>query len=232
MSTTLGMAAAAVVTVTAVTCGLGSAVRAPDAASPRSGRAETAVLQRAEHVADGTVWRAQTTLPLGSGAWVTIDEEAVVDDDEALVRAFTHVRTAAGETTTWYDPRAGLVTTESGEGTTYRRTPTDARWVYGPVHTPGGEPLGTPLAAWVTYRAATHASQLRVVDEGGSALVPIDQLVVPTEQGGTVLVGDDSVDVDGTFVASLRLQATKTTFVRVDPFGTQVHFRRVEPRGT
>ena len=232
MSTTLGMAAAAAFTVAAVTCGLGNTVRSPDVTPIRPERAESAVLQRGEHVADGTVWRGKTTLPLGSGAWVTIDEELVLAEDETLVRAFTHVRSDGGETSTWYDPRAGLVTTERADGTTRRRIPTDARWVYGPVRMPGGDAVGTPLSAWVTYRAATHGESLRVVDAAGSALVPVDQLVVPTERGGVVLLGDDAIDVDGTFIASLHVQATKTTFVRVDPFGTEVHFRRMEPRGT
>jgi len=224
MSSTMGMAVAAGVTIAAVTCGVGGALRSPGSA--RADRMESSVLRRAEHVADGTVWRAQTTLPLGSGAWVTIDEEVILDDDDALVRAFTHVRGADGESSTWYEPRAGLVTTERGTVVTHKRVPSDERWVYGPVRAPGGEPVGTPLAAWVTYRAAAHATRLRVVDPGGSELVPVDQLVVATEGGAVVLLGNDAIDVDATFVASLHVQATKTTFVRVDPFGTEVHFAR------
>lgn len=186
-----------------------------------------AVIRQGVQEADGTSWRAHTTVLLATGP-VTVDEEVVLDDKGTLVRAYTSVQENGEETRTWLDPRASLVTTEAKGAVHHEHiTSDDAAWVYGPVHAGHGEAIGTPLAAWVTHRASLHHTQLRRVDAEGSTLVPVDQLVVTTGgEGHTVIVGDDAMEVGNDGVHTLHLRANNTTLVRVgSPDDSIIRFR-------
>lgn len=180
-------------------------------------RTEIAI-RAAAREADGTSWRAHSTVLLATGP-VTIDEEIVLADDGTLVRAYTSVQENGEETRTWYEPRAELVTTTAKSGTRHEHIANDgAPWIYGPVHATHGETIGTPLAALATHRAAEHHPRLLRVASTGSQLVPVDQLVV----GSTVIVGDDAIDVDGDGVRSLHLGAVETTLVRTGDANEEV----------
>lgn len=174
--------------------------------SARTGMAIRAAAQEA----DGTSWRAHTTVLLATGP-VTIDEEIVLADDGTLVRAYTNVQENGEETRTWYEPAAELVTSGTKAGTRHEHVANDgAPWVYGPIVAAHGEAIGTPLAALATERAAQHHPRLLRVGAAGSQLVPVDQLVV----GSTVILGDDAVEVGAEGVRSLHFHATDTTLAR------------------
>lgn len=179
-------------------------------------------IRGAAREADGTSWRAHTTVLLASGP-VTIDEEIVLADDGTLVRAYTSVQEDGEEIRTWYEPRTALVTTTRKAGTHHEHIASDGTpWVYGPVHTAHDETIGTPLAALATRRAAQHHPRLLRVGASGSQLVPVDQLVV----GTTVILGDDALDVGDEGVRSIHLHATDTTLSRAgSPDDAIVRFR-------
>jgi hypothetical protein len=125
------------------------------------------------------------------------------------------------------DGRAALVriALAGGEPTEWR-VPVDAPWVYrGTVSDDGtgaGALVSTPVAAWVALRAAAAAGSARVVrvlepEVQRSYLVPIDQVLVRTEVGSTVILGGDGIDADDLFVTHVRLTDRAITLSRIEP---------------
>ena len=97
------------------------------------------------------------------------------------------------------------------------RVPADAPWVYRAGSGRRGL-IASPLAGWVAMRAAASATVVRVIEpeRRRSYLVPIDQVVVATELGTTVVLGDDAIDADDRFVTEVRLIERDITLRRVD----------------
>ncbi len=156
----------------------------------------------------GETWRASTRLRDTSrqrAAWVTVDEEVRFDAAGRLVFAETRARDDAGtpEVHVTFDPPAHKVVVERAGRHVEWKVPGEQPWIIAPVMSPTGEPIATPLVAWITYRAAENNDWVRLVRplEQKSYVVPRDQYVV----GTTVVVGDDAVEVDDRFVRAISL---------------------------
>lgn len=181
---------------------------------------EDSTLIRAEARADvklvsrdhtGETWRGKTVLPHGD-TWVTVDEEVTLDARGHLVHAFTRVREDGGlAESTWIERATDTVTIERGEDVRRFHPPTDRAWTYAAVSSHGAH-IATPLCAWAAYRATEGAEMVRLVEGGTSTVLPADQLVVDTENGSTVAMGDEGVDVDARFIRTLHLK--NLTFAR------------------
>jgi hypothetical protein len=187
---------------------------------------------------EGNRWRATTTIGGHSASpeskALTVSEEVVLDPDGHLVWAESRAHDGSGapETHVTIDRERGLVTIERGPLQTSFTVPKDRPWVYGPVVTPSREAIATPLAAWVTHRAARGSEWVRLIeaDERRSLVVPTDQVAVPTESGVTVVLGSDGADVDADFVKVVRLGAARGSLVR-EGTGQAYRFREVGPGG-
>lgn len=148
--------------------------------------------------AEGETWRARTVATAG-GTRSTIDEQVVLAPDGRLLRGFVQVAPAAGAMIRrWYEPAiATVVVEEDGEIVRYA-APNDVPWVYEPAAA-GGAPIVTRLSAWATYRATAGAPVVRIVGAGASRRVPSDQLLVATERGPMVVIGDAAAVLDARF---------------------------------
>lgn len=157
---------------------------------------------------DGTEkLHGETRLMLASGAERQVIEDVTLDVSGRIVRAeITMTSSAPNELPVRLrlSPSEGLVRITAGASETSFRVPTDAPWVY--TSLPAGIPT-TPIAAWIAKRGADTAPWLRVVSasETRSFLAPLDQVVVRTESGTTVVLGQDAADTDAVFVRDLRL---------------------------
>jgi hypothetical protein len=166
--------------------------------------------------ADGSeTLRATTDLTL-RGKPTSVEEQARIDVDGKLIDAELTVAQGGTRRTVRYDARAGFA---EAPGSERFEAPSDAPWVYGPIDI-DGDRVATPVAAWVAMRAVGTArargaasSTLRWVDAQArrSALVPDDQVAVDTEQGTTVVIGDDGADVGKDFLVELRVAAAGAT---------------------
>ena len=90
----------------------------------------------------------------------------------------------------------------------------DAPWAYAPM----ARGVSTPIAAWITLRAAEHAPLVRVlqIDSRSSYRTVPEQIAILTELGTTVVVGGDAADADSAFVDGLRLLDRGITLRRLD----------------
>ncbi|MDI1444503.1 hypothetical protein [Polyangium sp. 6x1] len=157
---------------------------------------------------DGTEkLHGEMRLMLASGAERQVVEDVTLDVSGRIVAAeITATSSAPNELPVRLGlvPSEGLVRIVSGSSETSFRVPVDAPWVYTAL--PAGLPA-TPIAAWIAKRGADTAPWLRVVSasEARSFLAPLDQVVVRTETGTTVVLGQDAADTDAVFVRDLRL---------------------------
>jgi hypothetical protein len=149
----------------------------------------------------------ETVLSHEGAAPRSVIEDVTLDAGGRLVRAeITTSGGAEGATTTRVrlDAARRLVEVVAGAGASSFQVSSDAPWVYAP--TSSGRPVATPISAWVAKRAPETAPWLRLVsaDERRAALMPRDQIVVPTELGTTVVLGSNGADVDRAFVSEIR----------------------------
>jgi hypothetical protein len=176
----------------------------------------------------------ETELSLRTGTRRCIVEDVRLDARGRLVQA--DVTTAAScdaapETRAHLDPAAGVarVTTQTGDdaaaclrisGVSGGAAPPAASWIYTPEVLPG-RTVTTPVAAWVAVRAAATSPSLLLVElELQQAWqVPRDQVVVTTEIGSTVVLGNDGADVGAGFVEGIRMADYGVTLVRVPSSG-------------
>lgn len=154
----------------------------------------------------------ETRVVLAKGAEKQVIEDVTLDASGRIVRAeITTTSSATDEVPVrlWFSASEGVVRVVSASSTTSFRVPTDAPWVY--TDLPSGVPA-TPIAAWVAKRGAETAPWVRVVatSERRSFLVPLDQVVVGTETGATVVLGRDAADMDAEFVREMRLSGGET----------------------
>lgn len=165
---------------------------------------------RLETQSSGESWHSDTRAPAGRNAlqngWMSIAEDVRLDASGRLVHAETRARGEAPnslETKVTFDPPSRTVVVEREGKRTEWSVPGDEPWVLAPVTAPAGTTVPTPLVAWTTYRASRDAQWVRLILplEQKSYVVPRDQYVV----GGTVIVGDQAVDVDAHFVRSIQL---------------------------
>ncbi|TKD10124.1 hypothetical protein [Polyangium fumosum] len=159
---------------------------------------------------DGTEkLHGETRLMLASGAERQVIEDVTLDARGRIVAAeITTTSSTPNEPPVRLRlaPSEGLVRIVSGSTETSFRVPADAPWVYTAL--PAALPA-TPIAAWIAKRGADTAPWLRVVSasEARSFLAPLDQVVVRTETGTTVVLGQDAADTDAVFVRDLRLSS-------------------------
>lgn len=156
--------------------------------------------------AEGETWHASTRLRASArslATWATIEERVRFDAAGHLVRGETWARDDAGnpEVHVVFDRPARTVVIERAGRRVEWIVPGEEPWILAPVHGPTGEPVATPLAAWVTYRATLNHEWVRLIHplEQRSYVVPRDQYVV----GTTVIVGDQAVEVDELFARSI-----------------------------
>jgi hypothetical protein len=168
---------------------------------------------------DGTeTLHGETELALGPIGRRRIVEDVILDPRGRLEHAEITVTMGHGgeaETRVSLDPPSGKARmTVAGEAVEWSAA-SDAPWIYAPEVQ--SRPVATPVAAWVTLRAAETAPEARLmqIQERRGWLVPRDQIAVPTELGTTVLVGNDGGDVDTIFVDRLGLADYGLTLVRV-----------------
>jgi hypothetical protein len=110
-----------------------------------------------------------------------------------------------------FDPVKGSIRIDGPSGTNVWSAPDDAPWVYAPLAADGPQavPVATPVAAWVTLRAIEASPNARVIDGDGlwTNLTPADQLVVEDGASRFVVLGDDVIEANGDFIASMWLNS-------------------------
>ncbi|MDI1479828.1 hypothetical protein [Polyangium sp. y55x31] len=211
-------AAVSIVAAASLTAACDAPAGAGDSKGPSKGAAESTFVFAGKRGSAGQAWRSlgpdgteklhgETRLMLASGAERQVVEDVTLDVSGRIVSAeITTTSSAPNELPVWLRlaPSEGLVRVVSGSSETSFRVPADAPWVYTAL--PAGIPA-TPIAAWIAKRGADTAPWLRVVSasEARSFLAPLDQVVVRTETGTTVVLGRDAADTDTVFVRDLRL---------------------------
>jgi hypothetical protein len=148
----------------------------------------------------------ETELLLGTTSRRCVVEDVSLDARGSLVRADVSTAATCGaapETRSHLDP--------TGEGSREA-----SAWIYTPEAFPG-HAVTTPVAAWVAFRAAAVSPSLTLIELERRKVwrVPRDQVVVPTEIGATVVLGNDGADVRAGFVEELRMTDYGVTLVRV-----------------
>ncbi len=182
------------------------ATTACHAAGPRAGSEI-----RHETRSTGDAWHATTRAPIRIGertSWITIDEDVELDAAGRLIGAELRVRDDAGSPAVHvvFDPPARKVSVDrAGRHDEWTVPAGDAPWILEPVRGPDGRAIPTPLVAWTTYRAAERTEWVRLVRPlaQDSFVVPRDQHVVDE----TVILGDEAVDVNESFVRRMRMGA-------------------------
>lgn len=175
-----------------------------------------------ERGGDGTeTLNGSTELPSRANRSVRLRiAEAVTLDARGRLRRADIVITSAGTRTLHVelDESTGSVRIErAGSASVDWNVPVDAPWVYAPAGGGDGQLSATPVAAWVALRGSRGVEAVRVIEPERqvSHLVAVDQVVVPTEKGNIIVLGEDGVDADGTFVEELRLFRHTLTLSRV-----------------
>ncbi|MCC6553338.1 MAG: hypothetical protein IT372_10005 [Polyangiaceae bacterium] len=146
-------------------------------------------------LADGSEALSGETRPAAGGRAV-IRERVEIGADGRLRRADVLIDTGDGQTRrVVLDPARGAAYFTGGQSGTLH-VPTGEPWSYALPPSP------TPIAAWVTVRAAASAPSVRLVDLKGarSDSVMSDQLVVRDGDEAFVVLGDDVVPAAGEFV--------------------------------
>jgi hypothetical protein len=168
--------------------------------------------------------QSDTLISSGAGASsVRLVESASLDEAGRLVHADI-CRSVAGVQQVCFrlDQPSGVVRIERTGAEPFEwRVPADAPWVYQGSSREGGELVSTPLAGWIAARAArsSESETVRVLEPGRqrSFVAPIDQVAVATEQGTTVVLGGDGIDLREGFVEEVRLIDRGTTLNLLPP---------------
>jgi hypothetical protein len=154
---------------------------------------------------------------------VSAVEKAKLDEAGHLVRLEATIAARHGkvDTSIVLDPPTGRVEITTDSLHAVWLVPNDLPWVWAPLlSAPGsGGRIATPLAGRVTLLAAAKNHAVRRLDLATLANHPMtaDQVVVPEDEGATVVVGDDAVDVRDGRVIGIHLAALATNLERVDP---------------
>lgn len=166
----------------------------------------------------GEALHGEVDIALGARARRHIVEDVELDARGWLTRAQITVTVEPGgeaEARLTLDPQSGIVTAQAAGVTQTWRAPVNAPWVYA---APGaaGQEIPTPVAAWVTLRAAQAAPSVHQIDRTARRAwsVPREQIMIPTESGTTVVLGGDGADVDERFVERVRSTTYGITLVR------------------
>jgi hypothetical protein len=174
--------------------------------------------------ADGSeTLHGETDLTFGAHARRCIVEDVSLDARGQLTQADVAVGdSCAGpaDASAHLDPAGGVVRVTTPAGVVERRAPSASPWVYTPEVLPD-RALTTPIAAWVAARAAALSPTVTLVQLERRQVwrVPSDQVVVATELGSTVVLGDEGADVEGGFVDRIRMPDYAMTLVRTQRGG-------------
>jgi hypothetical protein len=153
---------------------------------------------------------------------VTLDATGALKHAEARLdglggRPAKHVR---------MDPLSGSVDITTPSFHVHWDVPTDLPWIWAPLLTVNalGGPIITPLDARVVWRAAAKGRSVRLLDLGvlANAAVTADQIAVADAHGGTVILADDSVDIEGGMPERLHLAALGVEVQAMGTSGTLV----------
>jgi hypothetical protein len=198
------------------------AARAPEPEpSARSflfvGSGVIARVTRAAAADGGELLHGETELSFGARRCVV--EDVTLDAQGRLARAEIAVAARCAdepEEHVLLDPATESITVTTARGTAISHAPTDVPWIYAAPASPA-RAMATPIASFVAARAAAASSSLRHVlpERGEEYRLPRDQVAIETERGTTVVLDHDGADLDGLFVAELRLAESGATLVRV-----------------
>lgn len=181
------------------------------------GTGAAARVTRAAIPGGNEILHGETEIALSPGARRCVVEDVTLDPTGRLVRAEIVVGDVCGAARdrVLIDVSRGAVT---ASGAPEWRAPSDAPWIYAPEVAPG-RTVATPVSAWVARRAAAVSPSLMMIELGrGEAWkVPADQVVVPTDQGVTVVMGDSGADVSDRFVDRVHFADTGVTLARGEP---------------
>jgi hypothetical protein len=180
------------------------------------GAGSSARVERRPGADGGEVLHGETVVATGGGARCRVVEDATLDARGRLVGAVIVSEGCGAPERVSLDAVRGTVRWGSGE---VWRAPTDKPWVYEPPRAIAGRALPTPVAAWVTLRAAALGPWARVVraEVGESYETATEQIASATEVGVTAVVGDDGADADAAFVERVRIGALGVVLVRTAP---------------
>jgi len=166
--------------------------------------------------ADGSEKLSGETVFVHEGAArQTVIEDVTLDAEGRLLRAEITTSDGASREVVRLDAARGRVEVMAGVFGSSFRLQSDAPWVYAPSS--AGRTLATPVSAWVARRAPETAPWLNLVSahERRGYSVARDQLVVPTEEGTTVVLGTNGADVDQVFVQEIRPGGGESALARV-----------------
>ncbi|HEY3594826.1 MAG TPA: hypothetical protein VGL13_13175 [Polyangiaceae bacterium] len=149
-------------------------------------------------------------------------ERAKIDASGKLVRLEATVGPGTGEpdARVVLDPSSGKVQITTRFAHIEWRVPNDLPWVWAPILTQPstGAPVATPADGHVAARAAANGRAVRFIDLGAltSHAMPADQLVVAGTDRDTVIIADDTIDVEDGVPTSLHSAALGTDLVPTD----------------
>ena len=184
-----------------------------------SGAGSAARVKRTVAPDGSEVLHGETELSLGEKTRRCIVEDVSLDAQGRLARADVAVAAWCGaepESRAHLDPERGRATWSTRSATSEVTATSSLPWIYTPELLPG-IPATTPIAAWVASRAAALSPSLALLqlERRRAWRVPRDQVVVATERGATVVLGNDGADVSAGFVERVHLGDCGVTLVRV-----------------
>jgi hypothetical protein len=133
-----------------------------------------------------------------------------------------------------FDPGRGSVDVTASAHHVHWDVPDDLPWIWAPLLTASatGGAVATAVEARVIWKAAAGGQAVRLLEVGAlrSQTVTAAQVLVPDSgeagvnrserrAGGTVVLGDDAIDVEGGMPARLHLAALGTEVEPVDADG-------------
>jgi hypothetical protein len=175
-------------------------------------------LTRSEHAGEE---RLHGVTELETGARLV--EDVTLDESGAL-RSAEAVLTGAGGSTLQrvrFDRERGTVEVNAPSLHVEWAVPRDLPWVWTPLLSVAstGAAITTPLDVRVMWRAAANGRTVRLLDLGvlRSYSLTSDQVFSPSAFGGTVVLGDDTSEIENGMPTSLDLKALHARLVRVAP---------------
>lgn len=159
---------------------------------------------------------AHTSFRCGSDPHpVVLDERATIDPMGRLIRArFTLSSGPAGATalrSVDVDAASGTVLISDVDGNSTIKVPTTEAWILTSVMADLLPELGgaTPLQGWIAARAASSGLWLREVNVGHREhhRTPTSQVVFTVDEGRWIVLGDEVVEADDTFITSVPWRA-------------------------
>jgi hypothetical protein len=149
-------------------------------------------------------------------------ERARVDASGRLVHLEATIGPAIGEpdARVVLDPPSGKAQITTRTAHIEWSVPNDLPWVWAPLLTQPstGAPIATPVDGRVVLRAAGSGQPVRLIDLGSltSHAVAADQLVVADGERTTVIIADDTVDLEDGVPRGLHLAALRTELSATD----------------